>query len=462
MDDFKRVFEYNPFPSFIFNNEGEIVQKNEVALIFLEDWNGSSDKLSEKNLKILLYQNNLGLQNIEILSQDKYYRFEVVRLPGGDFCFYGSNVTFQKNTADTLFNLIDDVHEGLFLVDIHNEGLLVEVNSTATKYLGYNREELLTLQLKDIIVDFDLKTQADWTYHANHIKTRVGSITKTVEFKRKDGTTFPVEMVVSIKHLMEKDYQLTLVRDITERLEEEEHKEQMKMNMFASAKLSHLGEMATSIAHEINNPLTVIIAKTVGLKKLLRAKDINIDKSISDLLKVEETVKRITKVIASLKNISKSLESNSFCNESLRDIIDDVTNLYVERINQLNMSFEVTGVEVLDDITVYCNRAQIAQIFISLINNACEAVQRYEDRWIRIDLKVIKQSLEISITDSGKGIPPTVVEQMFEPFFTTKFLGNGTGLGLALSHSMAKNHSGELIYDKSCKNTRFKLILPYQ
>ena len=211
MDDFKRIFDCNPHPSFMFTSDGDIKTKNDIAISFLEDWNGNNEKLNDKNLKILMYQNNLGLQNIEILSLEKYYRFEVIRLNDNEFCFYGSNVTFQKNTADTLFNLIDDVHEGLFLVDIHTEGLMVEVNSTAAKYLGYSREELLTMHLKDVIVDFDLNDQKEWTAHAAQIKTRMGSITKIAEFKRKDGSTFPVEMVVTIKQLMEKDYQLTLV-----------------------------------------------------------------------------------------------------------------------------------------------------------------------------------------------------------------------------------------------------------
>lgn len=464
MDDFKKIFELNPYPCFSFNLEGELRFKNKVSHAFLDDWNGSQLKLSSKNLKILMYQNNLELQNIEIFSQDKYFRFEVIKIAEDEFCFYGSNVTFQKNTADTLFNLIDDVHEGLFLVDIYAEGLMVEVNNTTTKYLGYSREELLTMHLRDVIVDFDLTSQAEWNHHANHIKTRAGSVTKLAEFKRKDGSTFPVEMVVTIKHIMEKDYQLTLVRDITERLKEEKEKEELKMKMFASAKLSHLGEMATSVAHEINNPLTIIIAKAVGARRLLEKENHNAStpKVLDSLDRISGTVERITKVIASLRNISKSLENNSFCNESLRDIFDDVTNLYVERVKKLDMQFEIFGVEVLDRVIVYCNRAQIAQILICLLNNSCEAMYRYEERWINIDIEAADKELTISVTDSGKGIPPTVVEQMFEPFYTTKFLGNGTGLGLALSHSMAVNHSGELIYDKDHRNTRFVLKLPCQ
>lgn len=461
MDDYKRIFDANPYPSFLFNSDGEINVRSVIAASFLDDWNGNHQQLSEKNLKILMYQNNLGLQNIEIHSQGKYYRFEVMRLSENEFCFYGSNVTFQKNTAETLFNLIDDVHEGLFLVDIETEGLMVEVNSTASKYLGYEREELLTMQLKDVIVDFDLTTKEAWMNHAAQIKNRIGSITRIAEFKRKDGSTFPVEMVVTIKHLMEKDYQLTLVRDISDRIAEEKEKEQMKMNMFASAKLSHLGEMATSIAHEINNPLTVIIAKSMAIKKRLTADSPKIAESIIDLEKIEATIKRITRVIASLKNISKSLENNSFCNENLREIFDDVTTLYLERIKQLNMTFEIHGADKLDNITIYCNRAQIAQILIGLINNSCEAIERYTEKWISIDITIDKSTIKIAILDSGKGIPPTVVEKMFEPFYSTKFIGNGAGLGLSLSESMAKNHSGFITYDKTRKNTCFVLSLPY-
>lgn len=460
MEIFKAIFENNPYPCFIFTTEGNILFKNKNSNEFLNTWNESEQKLSEKNLRILIYQNNLSLQNIEIFSNDKYFRFEVIKLEDDKFCFYGSNVTFQKNTADTLFNLIDDINEGLLLVDIDNEGQFVEVNNTASKFLGYEREELLTMKLKEVVANFNLYNQKDWNEHAMTIKSKEGSITKTGQFIRKDGSSFPVEMVTSIRNVMEKDYQLTLIRDITERLNQEKEKEEMKINMFSSAKVSHLGEMATSIAHEINNPLTIIVGKTLNLRKMLVSKNLDVQKSLMALHTVESTVNRISKVIGSLRNISKSLEDNSFCNENISGIFSDVINLYTERVKTLNVDLEITGEEKLNTIEVYCNRAQISQVLISLMNNSFEAIAMTDKKWLKIDIRFDCENLEISIKDSGKGISPVVLNEMFEPFFTTKPLGKGTGLGLAISKTTMNRHNGSLEYDKKSKNTRFIMKLP--
>ena len=460
MEIYQAIFENNPYPCFIFNAIGAITTRNKNSIEFLENWNENAITLSEKNLKILLYQNNLSLQNIEIFSNDKYFRFEVIKLSNGDFCFYGSNVTFQKNTADTLFNLIDDINEGLLLVDTDNEGQFVEVNNTAVKFLGYEREELLTMKLKNVVSNLELNSQRDWNQHAITIKSQDGTITKTGHFIRKDGSTFPVEMVISIRNVMEKDYQLTLIRDITQRLKEEKEKEELKINMFSSAKVSHLGEMATSIAHEINNPLTIIIGKTLNLRKMLVSKDLDVQKSLMALHTVESTVNRISKVIGSLRNISKSLEDDSFCNENISDMFADVINLYTERVKYLNVKLEITGEEKLNLLEVYCNRAQISQVLISLMNNSFEAITEIETRWLKINVDFFNEEVEISIKDSGKGITPIVLKNMFEPFYTTKPLGKGTGLGLAISKTTMNRHNGVLEYDKKSKNTCFIIKLP--
>ncbi len=462
MDAFKKIFDLNPYPCFSFSSDGTIKIQNEISKSFLEDWNNDTGVLSDKNLKILLYQNNLGLQNIEIHSNENYYRFEVTKLDDNNFCFYGSNVTFQKNTADTLFNLIDDINEGLILVDTANEGQLVELNNTASKFLGYKREELLTMKMKDIVLNLNLHTQEDWNEHSLTIKSKRSSITKNEQFLRADGSTFPVEMILSIRHVMEKDYQLTLIRDITERLREEKEKEEMKINMFSSAKLSHLGEMATSIAHEINNPLTVIAGKTLNLRKMLVSKNFDVQKSLMALHTVESTVKRISKVIGSLRNISKSLEDNSFCNENIGDIFSDAVNLYMERVKYLNIDLEITGEDVLTSLEVYCNRAQISQVLISIMNNSFEAISQLENKWLRINVIYKNEEISISIKDSGNGIAPNVLNEIFEPFFTTKPLGKGTGLGLAISRTTMNKHNGSLQYDKSSKNTCFIMKLPAQ
>ncbi|MBT4792857.1 MAG: PAS domain-containing sensor histidine kinase [Halobacteriovoraceae bacterium] len=460
MEIYQNIFESNPFPCFIFSLSGDITCSNSSAKSFLLGWNEQSSQLSEKNLKILLYQNNLNLQNIEVYIDEKYYRFEVIKLSKDNYIFYGFNVTFQKTTADTLFNLIDDVHEALILVDVESQGKIVEVNKTASRYLGYSREELLTMSLSDVVENFEITTQEQWMEHAMRVKVTDNAIVNEETFVRKNGTKFSVELVVSIKKIMEKDYQLTLIRDITERVREQKIKEEMKVQMFSSAKLSHLGEMATSVAHEINNPLTIIIAKALNLKKLLLSEKLDVEKSVSAVDAIESTVKRITKVISSLRNISKSLREDSYRNEKAHDILEDVLNIYTERVKILNIKLTLSGLDKLVDQEIYCNRAQIAQAIISVMNNSFDAIAKVENPWIEISCVTNEKEITIAVTDSGTGITPMVLDEMFEPFYSTKRLGKGSGLGLSIAKSTLHKHGGSLEYDRASRNTSFKFTLP--
>ena len=460
MGIYKTLFEINPSPSFVFKDSGKVTAINEQGKLFLEKWNDDIKCLNESNLKICLYQESLKIKNMEVHVDDKYYRFEVLPVGKDEHYFISSDVTHQKNTADTLFNLVDDVHEGLLLVDTDNEGTIVELNNSASKFLGYTREELLTLKLNDVVSNFELVKDEDWKKHKIEIEARGGSIVKNSQFLKKDGSTFPVEMIISIRHLMEKEYQLTLFRDITERLKAEKEKEQLKLNTFSSAKLSQLGEMATSIAHEINNPLTIITARAMTLKKMISQDKVDEKRAMDSIDLIESTVFRISKVIHSLRNISKSLEDKSFSTEPFLRVINDVLNLYIERLKSKSIKFDMIGLENLEGVDVYCNRSQLAQAFIGVLNNAVQAVELSKDRWMKLEITYENEKIIAKITDSGQGIPPDTVDEIFEPFFSTKDLGAGAGLGLAMAQSSVKRHKGSIYYDKKSKNSCFIIELP--
>lgn len=461
MEMYKKLFSVNPYPCFIFNEEGKVLDLNEAGVEFLNDWNNDKDQLDEKNLRVLIHQHTLNLQNLEIFANDKYYRFEVSRINEDTLTFYGYNVTHQKNIADTLFNLVDDINEGLFLVDISQQGKIIEVNGTATRYLGHTREELLTMKLGDFIEDFSLKTQEDWDHHTEIMKKAQSITNNDIYCVRKDGTPFPVEMVTMIKQVMESDYQLTLVRDITERLEQDKMKEEMKINMFATGRLSHLGEMATNLSHEISNPLTVISAKTFNIRKMITTNKLDESKTMKAMKIVESSVQKITNVIESLRNISKSLEKNSLANQKIYEIVTDVINLYTERFKVLKIKYETEGLDTLKKLDVYCNRAEISQALISLIHNSYEALEKVEgERWLKVSAVKVDDSVEIRVTDCGHGIDDDIRPRIFDSFYSSKSFGNAIGLGLTLSLKTLQQHDGDLFYDESSPNTCFVIKLP--
>jgi signal transduction histidine kinase len=109
---------------------------------------------------------------------------------------------------------------------------------------------------------------------------------------------------------------------------------------------------------------------------------------------------------------------------------------------------------------VDCSATQITQVLINLVNNAHDAIKNLKEKWIEIAVNDSDHYVEISITDSGPGIPAGIKEKIMQPFFTTKAVGQGTGLGLSLSKSIIDSHKGFLLIDDNCPHTKFTILLP--
>ncbi len=230
-----------------------------------------------------------------------------------------------------------------------------------------------------------------------------------------------------------------------------------QLTIVNASRLSSLGQMAGGVAHEINNPLTIISARANQILKL-------IDKEDTDKLKVKEmlnsilsTVERINKIVKSMRLIAKDGSQDPFKLVSIKHLINTVLEVSSERLKQNNVDLNIQIAR--DDLMVLCNEVQIEQVLINLINNAYDAVSGLDERWIKIEVQEKAKYINFKITDSGKGIPKELVAKIMDPFFTTKDPGKGTGLGLSISHSIIKNHGGELSVDESCENTCFIFTL---
>ncbi len=215
--------------------------------------------------------------------------------------------------------------------------------------------------------------------------------------------------------------------------------------------------MSAGIAHEINNPLAVIGAKTTMIKRRITKGDFNPETLLTDLSKIDATVDRISKIIKGLKSFSRSDDQEPFEVADPHLIIDDVMGLCQDRMKNRGVRLEIiknsTGM-------IQCRQHQIAQVILNLLNNGADAIEGQTDPWIKIELQNQKDQIEISVTDCGLGIPPAVVKKMMQPFFTTKEVGKGTGLGLSISKGIIETHNGQLVYDGKSANTRFVITLP--
>lgn len=229
--------------------------------------------------------------------------------------------------------------------------------------------------------------------------------------------------------------------------------------LFNRTKLSAIGEMAGGIAHEINNPISMIKGKLDLIKKHMEKEPINKEKILDDLNKVDQTILRVTKIIKGLRHFSRSGEADPFENANLIAIIEDTLSLCSERFKThgitLNFNTEYK------DIQINCRSIQISQVILNLLNNAYDAIEKFDERWVSIEVVLYHSNrVEVMITDCGAGIPEELHEKILQPFFTTKDIGKGTGLGLSISAAIIAEHKGVLRLDGTYTNTRFIITLP--
>lgn len=238
----------------------------------------------------------------------------------------------------------------------------------------------------------------------------------------------------------------------------EEELEEQRARAFSSAKFAALGEMASGIAHEINNPMTVIGLTTEQLKFIVSTEDKPKEKSLERLNVISKTVQRVELIIDAMRSFSREAGMDPMSPEPLKKIIDDTLTFCAERFKNHKVILEVKLQD--ESIMLNCRGVQISQVLLNLLNNAFDAVEGLEERWIKLEAFRENERVIIHVTDSGKGIPEEEWEKIFQPFYTTKPVGKGTGLGLSLSRKIAQDHKGSLTLDTNSPNTRFVIELP--
>ena len=231
-----------------------------------------------------------------------------------------------------------------------------------------------------------------------------------------------------------------------------------QMQLTQSAKLVALGEMAGGVAHEINTPLTVISNHIFNLKTMQELGTMKSDELNTSLDKIDNTVHRIASIVRGLQNMSRDGSLDKMKLTPIGEVINEAFSMCEER-------FRVKGIEfVKPDIPkrfqVMCRKIEIAQVLVNLLNNAHDAIQESEVKQIAIKATETEDHIEISVIDSGPGVPEDIQDKLFQPFFTTKSVEKGTGLGLSISHGIINHHHGELFYTDKKGRSEFVISLP--
>lgn len=224
-----------------------------------------------------------------------------------------------------------------------------------------------------------------------------------------------------------------------------------------AVRLASLGEMATGIAHEINNPLTIIKSSSYRLYKLIQPLNLEVSQEIDkNFDRVNTAIERIVKIIRNMKKISRDGSEEELRPQALSLLIEDTVDYYQEKFRNADIDFQIDG--ITDDL-VLVRDVEFSQILMNLLNNSFDAISELSEKWIKLTIESDRNYVEISLIDSGKGIPLEIATKIFNPFFTTKEIGKGTGLGLSISKEAIENMGGEIYIDHQCSNTKFVIKL---
>lgn len=224
-----------------------------------------------------------------------------------------------------------------------------------------------------------------------------------------------------------------------------------------SARLATLGEMAGGIAHEVNNPLAVIIGMCAQISNSIKQPDFDLQKLNERVDKISKTSFRISKIITGLQSFSRQSDKDPFVPTKISQMIEDTLELCREKFYQNAVQLNV---HEIPDIEIPIRSVQISQVLINLLNNAFDAVKKLSHPTIDLTFQETDADVFINVSDSGAGIPKANMEKIFDPFFTTKDIGQGTGLGLSISRSIMLDHQGDLQLAPGQNRTTFRLRLP--
>jgi two-component system NtrC family sensor kinase len=250
-------------------------------------------------------------------------------------------------------------------------------------------------------------------------------------------------------------------RDITERKLHEKEKEAMQLKMLMASKLASLGEIATGMAHEINQPLTYLSSFVQGLQMNIEKNEVD-EQKLKERLKISyEQIQRISNIIQHLRTFGRE-DDSEMLPVNINEVFSNALLLLGETIRLNNIDL-IKRIE--PDLPVFPgNATRLEQVFINLLQNSIDALSdKGEGAAIEVEIRAPeeKKSVLIKVADNGTGIEKTKLDRIFEPFFTTKEVGKGTGLGLSIVYGIVREHGGTITCESEMnRGTTFTITLP--
>tara|TARA_R100000656_G_scaffold92344_1_gene66991 strand:- start:1190 stop:2278 length:1089 start_codon:yes stop_codon:yes gene_type:complete len=326
---------------------------------------------------------------------------------------------------------------------------IVTANSKAQALLG--KHSLAGQSFSSLVIDSDFNLTYDQLLAAQ---------AQPLRYKLKDQDS-SVEMILApLSGVENGQFLIGEIKNIDSIIALETSLERQRLAAAASAKLAALGEMAGSVAHEINNPLAILMAASRVLSRSVEKGKLTEELVLKLVGDIDSTLERISKIVTGLRTTTRESDNVVLVKIQLRELFDEVISLCREK-------FKTRGIELRADLSnenfdqfILGDRVQLSQVFINLLGNAFDAVESLDQRWVEVlAIKAQDGNIEVRLIDSGSGIERSVSEKMFTPFFTSKPVGKGTGLGLSISQNIIHKNGGQIWIDNDHPNTCFVIAL---
>ncbi|OUR94100.1 hypothetical protein A9Q84_17470 [Halobacteriovorax marinus] len=353
-----------------------------------------------------------------------------------------------------------------FILSLNSEMFLNDQMTTFDKFLD-EYDDLITSY--ESLLDRDITTLDKALI--KDLSKRIRSISKSFAFSESDfwrKRSSDFENIRVRNSIIQKVYWgvltfffigiVVLVYSSYERSKLEIALEQQRVQNVSRSRLTALGQFSAGVAHEINNPLTVILWRLKSIKK--KYED-SYELSIfsKDIDSIETNTKRIDKIIKGIKTLTANANEDAFEKVSVKSIKEQLDDILAPKVDLGNFKYTFTS-NILDTETDM-REVQIIQVLINLINNSIDAIETLDEKWIRIETNIEANFLIYSVTDSGMGINKDAQGLLFKLFYTTKSKNKkGTGIGLTLASQILKDHRGSLEYNPESKHTQFLIKLP--
>ena len=365
------------------------------------------------------------------------------------------------------------------IITICERGIIRTINPATERMFGYAMEELIGQNVR-VLMPSPYREEHD-AYIARYLTTgekRIFGIGREVVGRRKDGTVFPIRLSVAEARLGEQRFFVGAIVDITEQKRAEEelrrnHDELHKLvaelrakneevrattqQLWLAAKLASVGELAASIAHELNNPLATVALRIESLLEQVPEHDPK--RKLLEI--IEQETKRMGNLVANLLQFVRHGREQI----STVDIRDEAAKS-VELVHHHLRKRQIAVVQELaaDTPIIYADRQKLRQVFLNLLTNAGDAMPQGGTLTLRTRPDTLaggKLAVRIEVADTGIGIPAQYLAKVFDPFFSTKEEGRGTGLGLAICRRVVEEHRGTIqIVSEKGKGTTVIFVLP--